>query len=357
MAEEKINYPNNLAKGRETKRRKALVKAEGIDWDDAYIKATMDKIDGDHFDLLVNDELAKRKQPQAKAEEPQANQEPSAKEIELEQREADLDRKMARMEEMFEAQEKVKFNQSDVDSIIEKKMLEMGLKKGDDIGNETNMVLLRKMTEAMEMMSRSNNDGRVQVDPIAAHEIDIEDVIDEPVFFFSFHQAYTIWGDRRKGQAILNPFTKPIKFDPEYRQVKNGANGKEVIAVSRCKIISRKELDYLRTHTLYGITFFENLEEATTADAMIADSMQEAAGVVNSMSQYAVVERARLLQIPVSSDTDLLRKQIIQKMAKESMSHKSNKSSTLLDGLHPTAQTEIMENGVPVGRVDAPQVS
>lgn len=146
----------------------------------------------------------------------------------------------------------------------------------------------------------------------------IDDYLEYPAVFFSFSSEYAIHADIRNGRESLPPLNDFIKFKRLYRYSRKGAGrAVETVAVSQATVRSKTTADWLRNHTLFGIKFFENINDVNSIDVTFAEKMAEAASRVSSMSDMQVIERSRNEDIPTHTDLDKLRKELIQKLAKK----------------------------------------
>ena len=99
---------------------------------------------------------------------------------------------------------------------------------------------------------------------------------------------------------------------------------KEVISISCVRIQSKKIVDYLRTHSLFGIRFFEDVNEAKAVDVTRAEKMTEVIMMLSKLTQHQIVERAKREKqegnkISLSADVPQVRKQLAQLIVDKEM--------------------------------------
>lgn len=155
----------------------------------------------------------------------------------------------------------------------------------------------------------------------AADDYDIlEDYMEYPAVFFSFSSEYAIHSDKRSGKESFPPNREFVKFKKLYRYSRKGAGrAVETVAVSQATIRSKATTEWLRKHSLFGIKFFENINDVKSVDVTLAEKMAESAARVSGMSDMQVIERCKSEGMGVHSDLDKLRKELIQKLAKQSI--------------------------------------
>jgi hypothetical protein len=159
-------------------------------------------------------------------------------------------------------------------------------------------------------------------------EFDIEDYLDVPALFFCYKSAYTLFGDKRLGKVTGTPSGQPIRFTNTFRTKRYGRNPREVEVyhVSTAKIHSKIEAEWLRNHTLFNIVFFERIGDATTVDVYLAEKMAEVNATVSVWNAYQVIEKAKVMNIPITNDIENMRKQILVKMAQGEIQAQIRKS-------------------------------
>lgn len=145
-----------------------------------------------------------------------------------------------------------------------------------------------------------------------------EDWLENPVVFFAFSYQFSIHGDRRRGMEEIPPHGA-IKFKPVIRTKRKKGKETQVISVSSVIIHSKAVVDYLRSHTQYGILFFENVESAMNVDATWAQKMVEAQNSISRLSDVQVISRAQQEGLPVTQSPENMRRQLVEKMAKRSL--------------------------------------
>ena len=152
----------------------------------------------------------------------------------------------------------------------------------------------------------------------------LDDYLEVPAVFFCFSQEYSVHGDKRNGRESLPPLGF-VKFKPVYRYHRKAGRGIDVIAVSQTVIRSKAQANWVRKHSLFGIKFFENVDDVTSVDTTLAEKMAAQSSRVQKMSDLQVIERARQENLPVHQDIDKLRKELVQKLAEDDIKRNSKK--------------------------------
>lgn len=119
--------------------------------------------------------------------------------------------------------------------------------------------------------------------PIAIENLDPADFVDPGVIFFSFGFLYIVNGDRRMGRVIQSPYGNEIKFTHAVTK-KTGQGKYEEIEMWCCyESKSKKEIEWLRGHSLYDNRIFENANNLDASKNLKAITM---AANMNSINQY-----------------------------------------------------------------------
>jgi len=153
--------------------------------------------------------------------------------------------------------------------------------------------------------------------PVREEELEADDYLSEPVVFYAYSQTWWIFDDVRKGQAVLPPYGKPIKFHNFVRTKKSTATGKYdggVIAICRASIRSKKQVEWLKNHSLFNIRFFETVESAQNVTVMFAEKLKEADNQVGRV-EYEIIEKAKAMGIPLTTNIATLRSQVVFALA------------------------------------------
>ena len=121
-----------------------------------------------------------------------------------------------------------------------------------------------------------------------------DDWLDAPVVFFAFSMKYSIHSDRRKGQEV------------------------EVVSVSSVSVQSGRVVEYLRDHSLFGIYFYENMEDVMNVDSSWAHKMVEAQRSLARLSDMQIVARSKQEGVSVSQSPERMRRELSEILAKKS---------------------------------------
>jgi hypothetical protein len=148
---------------------------------------------------------------------------------------------------------------------------------------------------------------------VSESEIDPDDVLekDEWVTFVTHTVGHVIVDDLRNGKPVRVPFGKISFTYDSTRQVKNG---KEVDLYNLCKYTckSKKELKWLKDHSMYGRLFFDNIKGAKSVDGAKALKLASAMRGLSSMGQQDIINTARSYGLSVGGDISSLRGEIAQ---------------------------------------------
>jgi hypothetical protein len=145
-----------------------------------------------------------------------------------------------------------------------------------------------------------------------------DDWLDNPAVFFAFSFNFSIHGDKNRGLSTAPP-QGAIHFKPIVRTKRKGRKGEEVISVSSVKVHSKSVANYLRRHSKFGISFFENMDEVFNMNTGWAQKLVEANSSIQNLSDQQIIARCRQEQIPIGSDVPLMRKALVEKVAERAI--------------------------------------
>lgn len=340
-------------------RKKRINELKAVDapikdeYKDTFVLADMSDEDWDVF-LKKEKEAVQQRKDQAEADkqnaEARADQEEkfgeqpaekTAREIELEQ---EIERLKAAKQE-----EKPTLNQDLMNKVLEYVIQKEGLGEQKVTTNQE-MNILKQVTDTLALVTQQQQRTTSAI-PVAREQIDPSDVLEEPVFFFAYKSQYSIFGDKRQGQDLKTPYGTPIKFEKEFRIIKNKNSRyeKEILAVCKAKVLSKKELEFMENHSLRDITFFRDMNTASSTQAAYAEVLSQVSMEMSRMSQHQVVTRARDEGIPASRDIDGMKRELIHLVAKRRFSQQQSQRENLPH--HPTATMEVVESEGKVSQV------
>lgn len=240
------------------------------------------------------------------------------------------------------APDKIQLTKEELKNIVNAAIDEK-LKSQSSVGNAE---YLEEILETMRDQTYGQSGLRNRIRPLSAEEIDMNDYMDDPAVFFTYSFSYGVLGDKRYGHEIKTPFNRPIKFEPLFRYKKAAmGRGEEIVSMSSVSIHSKKEAQWLREHSLYGIRFFEKLADAQSIDKTFADALAESSHIVNGFrSEHEMINKAKQIGVELVQDLEQLKRSVIYKMAEDEMKMKDSRKPTIdHDGISIKPQ----EVGVP----------
>ena len=197
----------------------------------------------------------------------------------------------------------------------------------------------RKLFEGRKTVRENEDYGKELVD----------DYLDKPVTFFSYHSNYTYAGDIRRGRESVPPGGM-VKFKNLIRSKRRNGGNTQVISISTASIHSKELLDFMRQSPYFGIIFHETINQALTIDALWAQKLIEANSQVQRMSDPSVIDRCAQEGIPLSTDIQLMRRQLIDLVAQKAKAQYENVNNEIRTKL---AKMTTPEEGDGIERVYA----
>jgi len=154
--------------------------------------------------------------------------------------------------------------------------------------------------------------GQFEFDTMYSEEdIDPDDTLpkEEWVTFVCHRVMHIIVDDQRNGRNIRAPFDK-IVFT--YDSTKRVTNGKEteLINLSTYTCKSRKELAWLRSHTKFGIYFFDSIDGSMSQKAERASLLVRVMLQLGRMGQHQIIQMCRERGLPITKDLNEMRSNI-----------------------------------------------
>ena len=198
-----------------------------------------------------------------------------------------------------------------VESIVEKKMaaLKTPVASASTTTEDIIAAALRKINP--ELL------GKAEL-AVTPDNLDMNDVLTEPVTFFAYSYIFGFNGYKKYGQLIENPMKRSIRFHHLYRYSKGTGRGKEFVSMCVAKIYSKKEAEYVRNSPLYGIRFFEDISKASSVDIGFAQKLSDATHSLSGLNDHQIVQKAiQQYKIAPSTDIEKMRSELIHKIAED----------------------------------------
>lgn len=191
------------------------------------------------------------------------------------------------------------------------------------------------LATAIKQLADATSEGNDTADrrflgarPVEAYVIDKDDIFPDNgfVMFFANSTSFAIYDDKRAGFTIKPPYNRTFKFKTLQRTVdKSSPRNPNYISLSTIIIRSKKEAEWLRSHSLFKIKFFEKKGEVSGVSLDLQDKIVKAWGIVSVMEDHLVMQRCNNEGIEIdTTDINQLRKRLSFKIA-ENMSKDEQK--------------------------------
>lgn len=162
-----------------------------------------------------------------------------------------------------------------------------------------------------------NRNGVVNRRTYTKDTLPFEDLLEKPVMFFAFCNSTIIFDDVVKGGLTVNAPHHPIVFNPYLRYEQPGQKGK-IITQCMALVWSKKQVEFVRNHSLFSIEYFEKLSDATNYSVDLIDKVVAAYERVKHLNEYQVKQKCIEMNINIDTqDFKVLRKKIAHEMAKD----------------------------------------
>ena len=206
--------------------------------------------------------------------------------------------------------------------MIDKSLLEALMKRIDSIESKTVVGKSSGLNkgELSELITLVKSDG-VNERVFDTEELDPDDIIEQGVIFTSYGTAFIITDDRKFGKTVKIPGGRPyIKFKHAATKInKRSYNEDEVTTFCTYISYSKKEIEFLRQHTLMDISFYENNpKQAMSQGAKFIQLASNIHNQISSLDKMKLINKAKQLGINPNQEIRVLRSEIAAHVA-ESM--------------------------------------
>jgi hypothetical protein len=178
-----------------------------------------------------------------------------------------------------------------------------------------------------EAFTKKQNEASFE-EAVDESEIDTEDYEKEGVTFSAPYVGYMINDDVRKGRIVRLPNKKrSVFFDyhAERRFNVPGSKHEQKISFSTYTSHSKKEIIWLREHTLYNTMFFEAMATIQTSDVMRLTRLAKNMTLLKNTDNYKLVQYCREYNIAMGGNIDVIRTELAVKMTDNEMAAENRK--------------------------------
>jgi hypothetical protein len=211
-------------------------------------------------------------------------------------------------------------------------------KENQNIPNDELLKLVKKLTDKVDQLEQDkvkngpvlDADAIVKIIEATRRETDkdldynagikVEDIPkddweEKGVRFCAPFAGYCLVDDIRKGQRVILPYNKRFIFF-EYGATRRMQQGKyEGVSVySAYTSHSKKEIEWIRNHSKFGIYFYESSTEAMNADAQKAARLSRIMTVLNAYEMDSLLKRCKEYGVAMGEDAAVMRSHLAFKM-------------------------------------------
>lgn len=195
--------------------------------------------------------------------------------------------------------------------------------------NGMNKEQFQMFMDVMTESKRKDLDYEMGVDE---EQIPPEDWHEAGVNFCVPATGYVMSCDRRKGKIVRLPWAKKVIFF-EHQGTRKIEQGKfsTVAPISVYTSNSKKEIQWIRDHSMYGILIYENSNDVMTADMHKIQKLSRIIGVLKNYEYLDLLKRAKEHNLQPSDDANELRFRIAHAMADRELESEGIRTATMLN--------------------------
>lgn len=163
-------------------------------------------------------------------------------------------------------------------------------------------------------------------------QIPVDDFEENGVSFFVPSTGYVMSCDRRKGKIVKLPWgKKTIFFEHEGTKIRNQGKYQELSIISKYTSYSKKEIEWIRNHSMYGVLIYENTNTAMNADMMKVQRMSKVIGSLRAVDHIDLLKMCGAYNVPKSNDPNEMRFHIAHEMVNREFAADNVRTNTMLN--------------------------
>lgn len=173
---------------------------------------------------------------------------------------------------------------------------------------------------------------------IKEEDIPIDDFDKDGVRFCAPFVGYVVVDDIRQGHRVLLPYNKRSIFF-EYSATRRMQQGKyQAIAPYSVYVShSKKEIEWLKNHSHYGIFFYESATKAVGADIQRMQKLSRIMTVLQQYDHIDLIKRCREYNVEIGEDAPAMRANLAYEMVKREVDSEQSASEKLAAETHKQA--------------------
>lgn len=167
---------------------------------------------------------------------------------------------------------------------------------------------------------------------ITTDQVPEDDYDENGVMFSAPFLGYEIVDDIRKGHRVRLPYGKKDIFF-EYgatRRYMQGNGYEAIVPYSTYLSRSKKEIEWLKNHSMFNVQFYESLNETAHVDGERINRLSVIMKMLNTLEVVDLIKRGKDYGVPYSSDPKTMRINIAMKMIDKEFEHLKQKTTDRL---------------------------
>lgn len=195
--------------------------------------------------------------------------------------------------------------------------------------NGMNKEQFQMFMDVMTESKRKDLDYELGIDE---EQIPADDFNEEGVRFCVPSTGYVMSCDRRKGKIVRLPWSKKVIFF-EHDGTRKIDQGKfsTVAPISSYRSHSKKEIQWIREHSMYGILIYENSNNVMNANMLKIQKLSRVISVLKNYDYIDLMKRCKEHSIEPSDDINELRFRIAHAMVDKELESENIRTTGMLE--------------------------
>jgi len=167
---------------------------------------------------------------------------------------------------------------------------------------------------------------------IVAEKIPLEDIDPHGVVFYAPLAGYVISGDTKNGIPIKLPWgKKSIFFEHMHTKIIKTGKYDEVAPLSKYHSSSKKEIEWLRNHSMCNVLFYESSPSMKVREASTAARLADILAGIKDLDLHEIVKRCHAEGVGVNDSIEDMRVGLAYKTLEKELSKDKELAKTRLE--------------------------
>lgn len=193
-------------------------------------------------------------------------------------------------------------------------------------------ITAEQLTEILKVFTQKKDEEADLQAGVVAEKVPLEDIDQDGVVFYAPLSGYVISGDSRNGMAIKLPWgKKSIFFEHMHTKIIKTGKYDEVAPLSKYHSHSKREIEWLRNHSKFGVLFYESSPTMKIHEASKAARLADILAGIKELDLNEIVKRCNAEGVGINENIEDMKTGLAFKIFERELAHEKNNAKNRLE--------------------------